>query len=240
MGELNSRFAVLNGDVLHDIDLTALLAAVRPGGAAMALRPYADDDHRYGIVAADETDTVWRITSLAETEPEGERHEDSHFTGIHAMDRQTLESVPQGELSCIIRTAYVDLLPKRKIAGVRYRGAWLDAGDPKAYLDANLDVLNERVTLSLDPMPRASFARRASGEILGRFEQPDVELLGPVWIGDGVEIEGLARVEESIIGSGARVPAGARLTRTVVWDGCTVPPGDHTDAIVYPGGVLIP
>jgi len=242
MSELDPVFAVLNGDVLHDVDLTALLGAVRPGGAAMALRPYPTDDHRYGIVAADDADTVWRITSLARVDPDGGANEDTHFTGIHAMDRHALERVPADEFACIIRTAYVSLVPERKVSGVRYPGAWLDAGDPQAYLEANLDVLNERVGLALDPLPRARFARRAAGEITGThpFEPPDVDLHGAVWIGEGVEFAGTARVEQSIVGHGARVPPGASLTRCVVWDGCQVPPGDHEGAIIYPGGVLQP
>ncbi|MEN0066641.1 MAG: NDP-sugar synthase [Myxococcota bacterium] len=243
MRELDPVFAVLNGDVLHDVDLTALIGAVRPGGAAMALRPYPGEEQKYGIVAADDQNTVARLTSLARTEPEGTLHEDTHFTGIHAMDREALNLVPPDEFACIIRTAYVNLIPDRKVAGVRYPGAWLDAGDPAAYLGANLDVLSQRVGLALDPMPRAAYARRANGDIVGTRPQaiPDtVERQGPLWIGDGVEFQGSARLEESILGPGAKVPSGTSLTRTVVWDGCTVPPGDHVDAIVFPGGVLTP
>ncbi len=240
--ELDPVFAVLNGDVLHDTDLTALIGAVRPGGAAMSLRPYPDDDQKYGIVAADSAGTVWRITSLASVEPEGERNEDTHFTGIHAMDRRALELVPPDEFACIIRTAYVKLVPERKVTGIRNPGPWLDAGNPKAYLEANLDVLCGRVGLALDPMPRAAWARRASGETAGAAPTPPegVEVEGPAWIGDGVEFAGRARIEESVIGAGARIPSGASLTRCVVWDGCTVPEGDHVDTIVYPGGVLTP
>ncbi|MEM6927549.1 MAG: sugar phosphate nucleotidyltransferase, partial [Myxococcota bacterium] len=151
MNELDPVFAVLNGDVLHDVDLTALMAGVRPGGAAMALRPYPDDDHAYGIVAADDNDDVWRITSVVRVDPDGDGHEDTHFTGIHAMSRDALAHVPPDQFACIIRTAYVTLVPERKVTGVRYPGAWLDAGDPEAYLEANLDVLNGRVRLALDP-----------------------------------------------------------------------------------------
>lgn len=243
MKELDPVFAVLNGDVLHDTDLTALMAAVPSGGAAMSLRPYPDDDRRYGIVAADDEGTVARITSLAQTEPQGTLHEDTHFTGIHAMDRQALELVPPDEFACIIRTAYVKLVPERRVQGVRNPGPWLDAGDPAAYLAANLDVLNGRVTLALDPMPRAHYARRASGEVVGKAPRhpPDgVELVGAVWLGRGVTFDGPTKVDESIVGDGATIAAGASLTRCVVWDGCDVPAGDHVDAIIYPGGILSP
>lgn len=241
MKELDPVFVVLNGDVLHDTDLTALLGAVPAGGAAMSLRPYPDDDRKYGIVAADDPGTVARITSLASVEAEGTLHEDTHFTGIHAMDRQALERVPPEEFACIIRTAYVQLVPERKVRGIRTTGPWLDAGDPRAYLDANLDVLNGRVRLALDPMPRARFARRASGEVVGTAPNspPEgVELDGPVWLGEAIELAGGVKVRQSIVGAGAKVPAGASLTRTVVWDGCTVPEGEHVDAIIFPGGVL--
>lgn len=230
---LAQRFVVLNADVLHDVDLGGLLEALPEGGGAMALRPHADDAERYGIVAADATGTVVRLVALAEAPAEGDVRTDTHFTGIHALDRDALDRVPDG-FACIVRTAYQGLVPERKVAGRRHPGPWLDAGDPAAYLQANLDMLHGRVRLALDPAPRAAVHRAADGT--GHGELPGVELVGPVWVGQGARIGAGTTLAETVIGAEATVPEGTRLTRCVVWDGVAVPAGDHADTVFFADG----
>jgi mannose-1-phosphate guanylyltransferase len=233
--QLAERFVVLNADVLHDVDLTALRAAVPEGGGALALRPDPAEAPRYGIVAADATGTVVKLVEVARAEPRGDVALDTHFTGIHALHRDALELVPEG-FACIVRTAYKALVPQRRVAGVRYGGPWLDAGDPAAYLEANLDVLEGRVPLSLDPFDRAAFAVR-SGRVVGSAPS-GVVVEGPAWIGQGARIGRGARLRRAIVGEGAIVPDGAVLEDAVVWDGAEVPAGGVSRAIVHDRGVL--
>lgn len=236
--DLASPFVVLNGDVLQDVDLEALRAAVPPGGAAMALRRHPSEAPRYGVVAADATGTVTRLVALAAAPPVGDVDADTHFTGIHAMSREALALVPDTGFSDVVRTAYLSLVPQRKVAGVRAGGVWLDAGDPAAYLDANLQVLSGRLRLALDPHARAAWSRDGAGQALG---DPAVlggaTVEGAAWVGPGAELGRGVTLRDAIVGPGARVAPGARLTRVVVWDGC-VAAGELTDAIVFPGGVL--
>ncbi len=223
------RFVVLNADVLHGVDLGALLAAVPEGGAAMALRPDPDPDTlgaRYGIVAADAAGRVARLTTVAAADPVGALDETTHFTGIHALDRAALALVPPGP-QCIVRTAYRALVPQRRVAGVRYDGIWLDAGDPAAYLDANLAVLDlpDRSILGLDPFPRAGYARTADGVEHGDRALVDgVTVTGPVWVGQGARIRRGAALHRCVVGAGADV--AGNLRECVVWDGAAAT-GDH-------------
>ena len=236
--DLEPRFAILNADVLHNVDLTALLGMVPEGGAAMALRPHPTDSQRYGVVAADDAGVVGKLTSIATADGVGPLQLDTHFTGIHALDRRALEYVPEG-FQGIIQTSYANLVPQRLVRGQRYAGPWLDAGDPAAYLETNLAVLRGQVPLALDPFPEAGFAVDVHGRTHGELSaRQGLQLRGCAWVGHGVRLaEGVA-LHDSIVGDGAVVPAGTRLTRCVVWDGCTVPEGHHEDVIVYPGGVL--
>jgi mannose-1-phosphate guanylyltransferase len=233
--QLASPFVVLNGDVLQDVDLGALLAAVPAGGAAMALRHHPVEAPRYGVVAADSAGIVTRMVSLARAEPVGAVDEHTHFTGVHAMSREALALVPATGFSDVVRTAYVALVPQRKVAGVRADGVWLDAGDPAAYLDANLQVLSGRLQLALDPFPRAAWARDGSGRTAGGAAPVQVD--GAAWIGHGARLGAGVVLRDCVIGPGATVAAGVSLTRVVVWDGCAVDRDLH-DAIVFPGGIL--
>ena len=229
-GQLSDRFAVLNGDVLHAVDLTALLQAVRPGGGAMALRPDPENAPRYGIVAADESGTVVQLTTLATGEPQGSVATDTHFTGIHALDRAALDRVPDG-FACIVRTAYTQLVPDRGVGGIRYDGPWLDCGDPPAYLDTNLEVLRGNVIGAIDPFERALYARRSDGSEVGSV--PDgVVVEGACWIGPGAQVGAGTVLRDCVIGSNARIAAGSRLTECVVWDGVEVS-GEFTRSIAW-------
>lgn len=230
---LAERFAVVNADVLCDVDLGALVALVKEGGAAMALRPHAADAVTYGVVGADNTHTVVALTDLASAPAASDILRDTHFTGVHAMHRSTLGLVPEG-FACIVRTAYRTLVPQRKVRSLRHEGTWLDVGDPAAYLAANLAVLTTLLPVPLDPLANAAFAITPRGNVGNAPRNVDVE--GCVWVGHDARIDRGVVLNNSIIGSGARIRAGARLTRCVVWEGRDVPAGDWTDAIFYDGG----
>lgn len=234
---LDERFVVVNADVISDVDLGALLAAVPPGGAAMALRPDPEDAPRYGVVAADAAGIVVKLVNVASAEPRGSVDTTTHFTGIHAMRREALAHVPDG-FACIVRTAYRALVPERRVAAVVHRGVWLDIGDPTAYLDANLTVLDGGLDLPLDPHARAAYARDRRGEHGDRAAGGDATIVGPVWLGRGARLGRGVRVVRGVIGDGATVPDGAELVDCVVWDGVAVPPGAYRRAVLHPGGVL--
>lgn len=234
--QLAEQFVVLNGDVLHTVDLTELLKAVPPGGAAMALRPDPEQAPRYGIVAADASGTVTRLTSLASAPAEGAVREDTHFTGIHALDRRALALVPEG-FACVVRSAYVGLVPKRNVGSIRYDGPWLDCGDPEAYLQTNLSVLRGEVVGALDPFARAAYARGPSGDVGDPGLLDGVEVAGHVWIGAGAQVGRGACLEDCVIGAGAVVEPGVRLARSVVWDGVKVQ-GSAERIVAIPGEVV--
>ena len=221
VGQLASRFAVLNGDVLHDVDLTELLGAVREGGGAMALRPDPQDAPKYGVVAADASATVVRLTSLAGAPAEGEVDETTHFTGIHALDRTALDRISEG-FACIVRQGYAEMVPERRVGAIRYGGPWLDCGDPEAYLETNLAVLRGTVRGAVEPQTRAGFAVRGDQSFGDATQVAGARIQGSCWIGRGARIEAGAVLQDCVVGAGAVVRAGTRLERCVVWDGVEV------------------
>lgn len=232
---LAPRFVVVNADVLSDVDLTALLARVPAGGAAMALRRHAADAARYGVVAVDAEGVVARLTSVASASPVGEVADDTHFTGLHALDHDVLALVPEGE-QCVVRTAYRALVPQRRVAGLVHEGVWIDVGDPQAYLAANMAVLRTAVPVTLDPFLRAAFAVGPRGAVGQAPDGARVEGCG--WIGRGAQVGRGAVLRDCVVGDGAVVEAGAELTRCVVWDGCRVEAGRWEDTIHHDGGAF--
>lgn len=122
---LADRFVVLNGDILCDVDLAALVAA--PAPAVMALRRR---EGRHTAISATGDDGRLRVNGIAGVV--GPADGAWHFTGVHAMDNAELDRVPAGE-ACIIRTAYRELVAEGKVAGIVHPGAWTDIGTHEEY-----------------------------------------------------------------------------------------------------------
>ncbi len=233
--QLADPFVVVNGDILSDVDLTGLLDLGDQDLACMALREKGPTD-RYGEVRADATGTVVDLVGLAHAD--GEPVSGTHFTGVHALTHELVERLPATGESCIVRQAYVSAVPDRRVAARLHRGAWFDVGTPEAYLRANLLACEGTLRLPLDPMSRASIARRPGAQ-KGTIPS-GVQIAGSVWIGPGAVLEpGCQLGPGAIIGPGAHIGPGARVRESVVWDGCSVPAGaDLRRAIVYDGGLL--
>jgi NDP-sugar pyrophosphorylase family protein len=230
---LAERFVIVNGDILCDVDVTGLLAALDHAHAAMALRPLGPND-RYGVVSSDRNGVV-DLVGLATRPTVGDEDRSTHFTGVHAMRRETLERVPDG-FACIVRTAYTELVAEGRVAARRHAGTWFDVGTPQAYLAANLAALDGTLPLPLDPHARAERFVAA-----GETAQIDgATLVGPVWMGAQVQLAQGARIGPRVVlGNGSRVGVGASLRDSVVWAGCEVPSDSALQgAIVYDDGVL--
>lgn len=223
---LAERFVIVNADVLCDVDLRELIDFVPEGGACMALRHHAVDAARYGVVAANADGVIVRLTTVATVPGERAYTNDTHFTGVHAMDRSTLDRVPAGP-QCIVRTAYKALVPERKVRGLDHEGLWLDIGDPAAYLAANLAALAGDLDLPLDP-----FARQGDRSVLA-----GATVEGRVWVGKDVQVGRGVTLRNVVLGDGARVADGSDLTDCVVWDGASIA-GSHRRVIAHDGGCL--
>ncbi len=207
-------FVVVNGDILSDVDLTALAALVQPGGAAMALR-FDKALGAHAPVEADQQGVIVRMREFAGTPGVG--IPGSHFTGIHACHRSLLAKVPDG-FACIVRTAYTEALPCRAVRGLVHGGQWVDIGTPEDYLSANLALLDGTMTAPADIWARGERGPNQS------------------WVGRDTTVDG--RVHRSVVGSGATVPRGSSVRDCVVWDGATVPEGEHHRVIFHDSGAL--
>ncbi len=225
---LAEGFVVVNGDILCDVDLGALLVELEGSEAVMALRTL-DADQGYSVVAADSEGVVVDLAGLATATPHGAIRRGTHFTGIHALRRTMLDVLPPGE-SCIVRQGYAPQLARRTVSSIHHSGSWFDVGTPQAYLQANLLAVGGELSLPLDPHSRAS------------KEDFGTQVREPVWIGEGAVLQpGCMVGPRAIIGEGAVVESGAVVEHSVIWSGCTVQADQELrGAIVYDQGTLLP
>ena len=217
---LADRFLIWNGDIVSDIDPQALLDACPIDGAAMALR-HADALGKTTPLARDDMGRVSRIGDLTQgpQAPDWQTRPTSglHFTGIHAMHKKALDWIPsQPALRCVVRRAYVELVPRSQVNAIVHGGCWRDTGTPPEYLEANLDALD-----GVLPVAEDSWSTAHNGP-------------GNCWVHESATVSG--DISHSIIGANATIPPAATLVDCVVWDGVSVPDGVHKGAIFHDGG----
>jgi len=219
---LEDRFLALNGDVLADLDLSALLRAHESRGAraTIGLHPVADSS-AYGLVRCDGEGRV-----LEFLEKTGEAVPGEINAGAYVLDRSVLDLVPAGRAVSIEREVFPRLVGDG-LCGLLLDGYWMDIGTPDRYLQASWDILENRVETRVEPTAPgqliAADAAIDAGAQVGRRAviSTGCRLEAGARIADSVLLDGCsvgenARVQGSILAPGARVEPGARLIDAVV------------------------
>jgi NDP-sugar pyrophosphorylase family protein len=209
---LDERTIVLNGDVLTDVDLGALVRRHQEARAsATILLTPVPNPSAYGLVETDASSRVLRF--LEKPKPE-EITTDTINAGIYILETRTLELIPPAVKHSIERGFFPDLLARGDLVlGPVHRGYWIDIGTPEKYLQVHRDILAGRFRLELEAETRAGgFVAR------GATIAEAAELVAPFFVGPGCEVEAGARIgPDAVLTRDVRVRAGARVRDSVVW-----------------------
>ncbi|HEU5062593.1 MAG TPA: NDP-sugar synthase [Solirubrobacterales bacterium] len=229
-GRLEDRFLALNGDVLADLDLSALVRAHEERGAraTIGLHP-VEDSSAYGLVRCDEEGRV-----LEFLEKTGEAVPGEINAGAYVLDRSVLDLVPAGQAVSIEREVFPRLVGDG-LHGLLLDGYWMDIGTPERYLQASWDILEGRVETRVEPTAPgqliAAGARIADGAKVGprAVVAAGCEVAAGAEVGESVLLDGCAigaeaRVKDSILAPGARVEPGAQVVNAVIGRDERVPP----------------
>jgi mannose-1-phosphate guanylyltransferase len=213
---IDETFVVVNGDVLTDLDLTALIAFHRARGAegTIALHPVADPS-AFGVVP---TDDEGRVTAFVEKPPRDEAPTNEINAGTYVLEPSMLERIPEGGRVSIERETFPSMVRDGRLFARSDDRYWLDTGTPAAYLEANFDYLNQK----RGPIVAPGLVDRGDGVLMEGTSAVEGEVVGPSVIFSGCVIEPGARVERSILGRGTAVSAGATVVASVLMGGCHV------------------
>jgi mannose-1-phosphate guanylyltransferase len=226
---IDETFVVVNGDVLTDMDVTALVAFHRDHQAegTIALHPVADPS-AFGVVP---TDDGGRVTAFVEKPPRDEAPTNLINAGTYVLEPSFLERVPAGRRVSIERETFPAMVRDGSLYALDDDAYWLDTGTPTDYLQAHRDLLEGR-----RGEPPTPGARRLDGA-LWVTGAPEVagKVVGPCFVADGARVAEGARIELSVLGPGCVVEAGATVSGAVLLAGARV----AADATVS-GSVLGP
>ncbi|HEY7455861.1 MAG TPA: NDP-sugar synthase [Solirubrobacterales bacterium] len=219
--ELDETFLALNGDVLTDLDLSALLRAhrEREATATIGLHP-VEDAAAFGLVRSGDGGEV-----LAFLEKTGERAPGEVNAGMYALRRPVLELIPPGENVSIERDVFPRLVGDG-LHGLLLEGYWMDIGTPERYLQASWDILEGRVATRVEPTGPGVLVDPGA-EVGERARVGPRAVVGPACrVGAGAELR------DSVLLAGAEVGAGARVVASVLSPGATVAAGVEIEGAV--------
>ena len=226
--QLRETFLVLNGDVLTDLDIGALVEFhdQHEAEATIALQAVSDPS-RFGVVR---TGDNGQVEEFIEKPPAGESPSNDINAGTYVINPSVVDRIPEDRPVSIERETFPKMAEAETLYAMRSDTYWLDTGTPGQFLEANLDVLQGR-RKNKPTMPIATVhpAAQIEESVIGTGSHIDAEavvkrsvlfnnchisrgaiivnsvLSNEVYVGEGTRLEGC------VIGLGQRIEAGATL-----------------------------
>lgn len=209
---LADRFLVLNGDILCDLDLTALIEQHTGTGAEATIALYpVPDPTGYGLIHRQDDGEVTEF--LEKPEPD-QIDTDEINAGAYLLERSVLDLIPPDTAVSIEREVFPQMVGKG-LYGIRLEGYWIDIGTPDRYLAANWDILQGRVKTS-------------------------VQVNHPAMVGEGCEVSPSAELRPPcVVGPNCTIGSGAVIERSVLLEGCTIEDNATVVESILSAGVTV-
>lgn len=204
---LDDTFLVISGDALTDIDITKAVEFHKDRDAmATLVLKRVDIPLEYGVVV---TGKDGRIVRFLEKPGWGEVISDTVNTGIYILSPEIFKYYRANEFFDFSRDLFPILLSESKpMYGYVTEDYWCDIGDINAYIQANFDVIDQKV----------------------RADIPGREIAQGIWVGQDTSIENDVTVEAPcVIGAGCRIRDGSVIGKhsvigdnTAIADRCSI------------------
>ncbi|MBI2856282.1 MAG: NDP-sugar synthase [Chloroflexi bacterium] len=208
---LDGTFLVLNGDVLTDLDLEAMVRFHRQKSALVTLfLTPVDDPSAFGVV---ETRADGRVLRFLEKPAPGETESNWINGGIYLVEPEAMAHVPPGEFYMFERGLFPRLLDMgAPVYGFKATPYWIDVGTPSNYMKVHRDLLHDSYRGALT---------RALNAYAGRsYVDPSARIVGSVLLGEGCVVGPGATIQgPAILGDGCEVAKEALIVSSVLWQG---------------------
>ena len=217
----------LNGDILTDLDMTAMRAFHEERGAAVTIALQRVPDARaFGLVATQDDGRVLEFREKPQDEIPGDIN-----AGTYLLDPTLLRRWTPDRPISIEREIFPELIAAGEpVFGYVTESYWIDLGTPEKYLQAHVDLLAGRFRGLAYPSPWVHPEARVDD---------GAELVGAVCVGARTRVSSGARVEGSVLHPGSTVEAGADLRATILGRDASVVAGARLDEVVVADGARI-
>jgi mannose-1-phosphate guanylyltransferase len=233
---VDETFVVVNGDVLTDSDMSALIEFHRLRGAeaTISLTP-VDDPSAFGVVPTDEQG---RVQAFIEKPPRDEAPTNLINAGTYVLEPSVLDRIPKDRRVSVERETFPALVEAGTLYALGSDAYWLDTGTPDAYLRAHRDLL-----LGRRPGPPAPGAEPdpSIGPGVWRIGDVDVrsDAVARSLFGHGASVASGAVVEESVVGADTVIEEGATVIGSVLLRGARIASKASIEgSVVGPGAII--
>ncbi len=216
---VGKNILVLNGHVLTDADLSALVAFHEEKEAAVTLLlTSVPDASRYGAVVRD---AEGRVQAFAEKPPVGEVATDTINAGVYVIRREVLRRIPVGTEFSFERQLFPQLVAEGApvygfVAPEHY---WRSITTLNDYQRAQADVLEQRVQATIEGVEVREGVWVGEGTTI----HPTAEIRGRVFLNHHTEVGRDAKIRGTVvIGSRCQIGEGALIEDSVIWRGCVL------------------
>ena len=193
--EIDDTFIVVNGDVLTDLDVTALWNFHKGHGAegTIALTP-VDDPSRFGVVPIDDDG---RVIAFVEKPSPGTAPTNWINAGTYVLEPSALDRIATDRRVSIERETFPTMVDEGGLFALHSDSYWIDAGTPETYLRAQLDLIDGS---------RSSESGLSSSAEIDPSARIENSILGAdVVIGNGAVIRNSVLMDNVTIGPGTRI-----------------------------------
>ncbi len=242
----DATFFVCNGDIITNLDLTAMAARHRDQAATLSISlSSVENPSAFGIVQLGERD---RITRFVEKPAPGQAPSSWANAGTWLFEPEVLDHIPDqkmdGSLERLVFPPLIDA--GHVVQGFPSDAYWIDVGTAERYLQLHHDMLlNDLEDWLPDGIATGAVlgdgceiwpdAALSAHVILGRNCRVggQVTITGPASLGDDCTVREHAVIERSVLWSNVKIGAGATVRDSIIGTGCWI--GDEA---VIEGAVL--
>jgi len=231
-------FLVISGDALTDIDLGALAARHREsGGIATLAVKKVPDTREYGVVLHDREG---RITGFQEKPEPDEALSDLGNCGIYVFSPEIFDYFPQRPFADWAQDIFPVLLENDVPFHIHeVREYWNDVGSLSELRQGTFDALQGELHLQIEGEELSPGITVVGGAARSPIAE-DTDVEGPVWIGRDVRIgAGVRLMGPVVLGDGVNVGDRAQLRDSIVFPGTEIAAESILiGAIAGHGGIL--
>lgn len=198
-------FLVVNGDILHSLDLAGIYRQHLASGAMISM--VVHDQARFNNIRVSANGSVTALRVCKDDMTPGSEDRFLAFAGIHVVDPVVIKDVPDAGFYDIIDIYRKFIGTGGRINSLEFNGHfWTDIGTARDYLDLHKLLLTSP----------------GLANELG-FDGPSLK---PVTVASDALLGADVCLEEwAFVGARARIGKGVRIARSVVWDGAVVADG---------------
>ncbi len=207
---IDDTFVVIQGDNQFEFGFGDIMNHHRKLGAIATIAlTRVENPSEYGIVELSDG----RVTRFLEKPSPSECFSNLINTGIYVLEPEALKLIPEGKPFDFSRDMFPHMLKSREVlAGFPVIGFWIDVGDPRSYLKANVWTLdNLEPTTTRNEHDAKAWSDNAISEA--------VTIRRPIHLGKNVRIQKGAVVGPyACVGDGSEILENTKIAFSVVYE----------------------